>query len=54
MTTIIIDRSTDREGNIFYDATMDGEPIDYAYDLAHLIAELTRNYPEASIEGVLP
>jgi len=51
---IYIDRSTDREGNIFYDATLDGEAIDYAYSLDHLYTELKRNYPDQEIEGVLP
>lgn len=51
---IIIDSSYDREGSKYYNATLYGEPIDYAYSLDHLYTELRRNYPEANIEGVLP
>jgi hypothetical protein len=50
--TIYISESKDREGSIFFDATLDGEPIDYAYNLEHLIRELTRNYPDCTIERI--
>ncbi len=48
--TIYVTKSRDRENNVYYDATLNGENIDYAYDLDHLLTELARNYPEYTID----